>query len=1436
MITSIIQFSVKNKLIIALLTVALVVAGVQALRNLPIDAVPDITNNQVQVVTVSPNLAAQEIEQSITYPIEMAMRNLPDVVEVRSISRFGLSLITVVFDDDIETLHARQLVKEQIDIASGELPPGYGHPELMPITTGLGEVYQYVLVVENGYEGRYTATDLRSIHDWIVKRQLAGTKGIIEVSSFGGYLKQYEVAVDPQRLQAFQLSLTEVWNALEQNNENSGSGYIEKGHQAYYIRTEGRVEQLKDIETIVVAQRNGQPILVRDIAQVRFGTAKRFGAMTMDGKGEVVGGITLMLKGANSLETIENVKESVEKLSRSLPEGISIYPYLDRAHLIDKTIHTVEKNLIEGGLIVIFVLVLLLGNLRAGLIAASLIPLSMLFAFMLMDQFGVSANLMSLGAIDFGIIVDGAVIIVEGVLHQLLYTRAGQRLTSQEMDKEVSQTAARIYSSAAYGVLIILIVFVPILTLTGVEGKMFKPMALTVSFALIGAFILSMTYVPMVCALFLNKKIASHHSLPDRIMDTLQRFYRRVLDAVLRIAPLVFGLTLVSFVVAVWLFSRLGQEFIPTLEEGDFAMQMAIQPGSSLSESIATSTKVERILREQFPEIKHVVSKIGTAEVPTDPMAIETADIMIILEDREKWVSANSREELAEKMKTALDALLGASFEVTQPIQLRFNELMTGGKADVAVKIYGDDPAVLRQYADKAADMIRGIDGAGDVKVELTDGLLQQTIRYNKEKMAVYGLNVSELNAIVQAAFAGGTAGVVFEGSARYDLVVRMQQSAELDLSQLFVHTQLGTVVPLSEVAEVIERTGPAQISHENAQRKIDIGVNVRDRDVASLVADIEAALQANLGLPAGYYIRYGGAFENLQAAKARLSIAVPFALLLILVLLYFTFRRVGLALLIFSAVPFAAIGGVIALVLRGMPFSISAGVGFIALFGVAVLNGIVLISSYNQLKESGEMDLKELILRGSSERLRPVLMTALVAALGFIPMAVSMSNGGEVQRPLATVVIGGLVTSTLLTMFVLPILYYWSERRRQLPPPPPAPMPIPTENIVAMIALALIALPGLSQAQSVSLSLPQCEQQLWNNSPLLKTASLEVDYHRTAEKTRWQPGSFLFNYNGGQINYGEFDHQIEAMQSFGNIFSYKQQRGYYQARTRQAEAERWQLHREQRQQLRLAYLDWQFQHEVLSLITDNQNQWKEYLAILDKQHQAGEIDGLKKQLAQLQVQQLEAAIRQQIYTNQQAKQHLLLLARYADGDYVPDALPDSLPALPAQFNDSLLLVYNQQSEALKQEAEWIKKESRSPELWLGAFSQTLNQQVAFSGVKFSISVPIRPQTPIQLQQKQVQQAQLETQIAAQRQNYEWSAAWTAQRQAQIEQNRGYLMQLLEEVRKAQQNALRMVLAGELEYYDYYLLLQQGFELKQQELGLRYESWRNATELRYYAD
>jgi cobalt-zinc-cadmium resistance protein CzcA len=1019
MLHAIIRFSVRQKALVFALTGVVALWGLISALNLPVDAVPDITNNQVQVVTSAPALAPQEVEQFITYPVELVMANLPGVVEVRSVSRSGLSIVTVVFEDGIETSLARQRVNEQIQAAQANIPSEYGTPTLMPITTGLGEVYQYTLEVDNAHRSDYTLEDLRSLHDWQVKRQLAGIPGVVEVSSFGGKVKQYEVAVHPDRLQESGLTLSEVFEAVEAGNRNAGGAYIEKGEEAWYIRMEGLYRNLDDIRLVALPTHSGLPFTVGDVATVRYGFAPRYGALTKDAQGEVVGGICLMLKGANSNDVTQAIDQRVQSIQSTLPPGIRIAPYLNRSELVGRTLGTVQRNLLEGALVVGLLLFFLLGNWRAALVVTSVIPLSLLFALGCMHYFGVSANLMSLGAIDFGIVVDGAVIVVEATL--MAFHRGGL-LSAKDRDETVVESARSIYGSAAFGVLIILVVFLPILTLSGIEGKMFKPMAQTVVFALLGALLFSTTYVPALVALVLRPEVEENRS--ERFFHRLRVRYARILDWTLQRGRAVLAGVVGAFALAIWGFTQLGSVFLPSLEEGDLAMQVSIPTGSNLQEMIRVTTSAEKKLKAHFPEVRHVVSKIGTAEVPTDPMPVEAADVMVLLEPKEKWTSASTREELVAQMEVVLAGVWGAQFEFTQPIQLRFNELISGSKSDIALLVYGDHLDTLANVAQKMAAAVRGIPGAEDVKVEATQGMKFHRWVPNRQALAYHGVSAQQVGEVLEMAYAGQRAGSVFEDQKRFDVAVRLSPEERLDGSgqALYVRNHNGDRVPLTAVADRVETVGPSQISRSKASRRISVGINVRGRDVASVVADIDRAIGEKVALPPGYSLHIGGDYENLQQALARLKIAVPVALALIFALLYLAFRSAAFAVLVFSAIPLSALGGIAALALRGMPFSISAGIGFIALFGVAVLNGLVLVTRVRQLESTG-VPWSKAVVAGSADRLRPVLVTATVAALGFVPMAFSSSAGAEVQKPLATVVIGGLISATVLTLGVLPIL-----------------------------------------------------------------------------------------------------------------------------------------------------------------------------------------------------------------------------------------------------------------------------------------------------------------------------------------------------------------------------------------------------------------------------
>ena len=1329
MFKAIVHFSIQKKLFVGLTTLFLLLGGIYAMMTLPIDAVPDITNNQVQIVTVSPTLAPQEVEQLITMPIEIAMSNIMNVEEIRSVSRFGLSLVTVVFKESVPTLDARQLINEQIQTVAGEIPTELGTPELMPITTGLGEIYQYVLSVEPGYEEKYDAMELRTIQDWIVKRQLSGIPGIVEINSFGGYLKQYEVAVDPDALYSLNITIGEVFEALNRNNQNTGGSYIEKINKAYYIRSEGMIGKIKDIERIVITNRGGIPIHISDVGSVRFGSAKRFGAMTKDGEGECVGGIAMMLKGANANVVTKELEARVERVQKMLPEGVRVEPYLNRSELVDRNISTVIRNLIEGALIVFIVLIIFLGNVRAGLIVASVIPLAMLFAFILMRVFGVSANLMSLGAIDFGIVVDGSIVILEGMLAHIYSRRLmGRTLSAEEMDREVEAGAGHVARSATFAVLIILIVFFPLLTLTGIEGKYFTPMAKTLVFCIIGALILSLTYVPMMASLFLKRTISSKPTFADRFFGKLNGVYRRTLHFCLRHIWGTIACSFAALAVSLFLFTRLGAEFIPTLDEGDFAMQMTLPAGSSLTHSIELSKQAEETLMKSFPEIKHVVAKIGTAEVPTDPMAVEDADIMIVMKPFKEWTSASSRAEMVEKMKASLEPITGAEFNFSQPIQLRFNELMTGAKADIAIKLYGEDMAELYKKAKEASLSVEQVPGAADVIVEQAMGLPQLVVHYDRAKIARYGMNIEELNTIIRTAYAGEAAGVVFENERRFDLVLRLDNDkvADLNLDKLFVRTAEGIQIPVSEVATIELVNGPLQINRDATKRRIVIGVNVRDADIQKVVRTIQETLDKHIKLEPGYYFEYGGQFENLRNAINTLTIVIPVALSLILLLLFFAFKSVTYSLVVFSTVPLSLIGGILALWLRGLPFSISAGVGFIALFGVAVLNGILMINHFNNLRKQTkyQMTTNRILAKGCPHLLRPVFLTGLVASLGFVPMAIANSAGAEVQRPLATVVIGGLIVSPILTLIIIPVFY---RLKRLLP----------------FLLFLGILFPTHAQ-QTVSLE--EAVTIALENHPRLKTATASIERSRASRGESWEVSPTTFNYSWGQIN-GETrnDNQMEITQSLGSLLTPFYKNALVNRQVATGEYYRDLVKKEITAEVKRAWAYYQYAFHLCALYKE-QIEWAGRLRKASQlRYEQGDITLLERNMSSTLVADLQTRL-------SQAEEELQLAARrfswtcYSDSPLLPmDTTLVLFPARIAEIAPSDIHLNYFRSVADEKKAMLRIERSRFfPELSVGYVRQKIAPLSGLDSWMVGISFPVL----FFPQHSRVRQAKIDSYIA----------------------------------------------------------------------------------------
>ncbi len=1339
MLNAIIRFSIRNKLIIGLFTLALIVWGALEFTRLPIDAVPDITNNQVQVITISPSLAAPEVERLITFPIEQVTASIPGITEIRSFSRFGLSVVTIVFTDATDVYWARQQVSEKIIQVRSQIPADAGNPELAPVTTGLGEIFQYVVKPKPGYEGKYSLSDLRTIQDWIVRRQLLGTKGVADVSSFGGLLKQYEVAVNPAKLKSMNVTIKELFTALQQNNQNTGGAYIEKGPNVLFIRSEGLAKNMDDIGKIFVKHTgSGIPLYVKDIAELRTGHAVRYGAVLYNNETEVAGAVVMMLKGGNSSKVIKAVKERIKQIEKTLPEGVMIEPFLDRTKMVNNAIGTVKTNLLEGALIVVFILVLFLGNLRAGLIVASVIPLSMLFAVIMMNVFGVSGNLMSLGALDFGLIVDGAVIIVEAVMHRLYHSRTFadiKKITQQQLNDEVEKSSGRMMNSAVFGQIIILIVYLPVLSLTGIEGKMFRPMAQTVSFALVGAFLLSLTYVPMISSLVLSKKISHHETWADKMMKFLLRVYHPALSKALQFPKTIVAASLVLFAGTLLLLSRLGGEFIPELEEGDFAVDTRLLTGSSLTSTVEATGKAAGILLENFPEVEKVVTKIGAGEIPTDPMPIEASDMMVILKDKKKWVSAKSFDELANKMSRKLEVIPGISTGFQFPVQMRFNELMTGARQDVVCKIFGEDLDTLAAYAARLGEIINTVKGARDLYVESVTGLPQIVVRYNRDAMARYQLNIYDVNQIIRTAFAGESAGLVYENERRFDLVVRLSDNMRKDLTdvqQLLIPTAMGTQVPLSQVAEVNIEEGPNQVQREDAKRRIVTGFNVRGRDVETIVKELSEKVQQRIRFPAGYYITYGGQFENLVEARQRLSIALPVALLLILLMLYFAFSSLKYGLLIFSAIPLSAIGGVLALWLREMPFSISAGVGFIALFGVAVLNGIVLIAEFNRLKQQGITDIKQIIMEGTKTRLRPVLMTASVASLGFLPMALSYGAGAEVQRPLATVVIGGLITATLLTLFVLPGLYQWLGRKT-----------LKTKPVIPVI---IVLVSGTSlNAQTFEgkpMQLDSMVYQAQRQNLSLQTIRRGTDYWQELQSATFEAPHTQLGMEYGNINSLNNDTRFFVNQSVSWPGYYKRQKEYYQASQKTNAAREKLVGNELVKEVKWCFYQLVDVMEKQKLLSSLDSVYSRFLFSAALRLKTGESNLLEKTSAEAQVLQIKLQ-QQQLIKDAEILQQRLKLLLNSNERMLPSYT--ELKKSPAWLADTtgtashpLLQYHNEQTKAAAAQVA-VERSKISPEFTIGygnlsiigwQSSDGVNQKY-YSGrdrfhlVNFAVGIPL---------------------------------------------------------------------------------------------------------------
>jgi len=1344
MINKIIHFSINNKFIIGLFILVLIGAGTYSMLTIKLGSVPDITNNQVQVITVAPNLGTEDIEQFVTYPIELAVANLPSVIELRSVSRFGLSVVTIVFKDDVGTYLPRQLVQEKLTEIQEDIPEGFGKPFMAPIATGLGEIYQYAIVPKKGFEHTYSPTQIRTIQDWIVKRQMALVPGVVEINSFGGNVKQYEIALNPNRLNSMGISISEVFEALETNNSNTGGAYIERNHQANFIRGEGLIRTIKDIENIVIENNENTPILIKDVADtVRFGSSVRFGASTQDGQ-ESVGGQILMLKGENPNEVIKNVQKRIATIQKSLPEGLEIKPFLDRSDLIARTTSTVSKNLLEGALIVVFVLVFLLGSIRGGLLTASIIPLSLLFAFILMRVTGVWANLMSLGAIDFGIIVDGAVIIVEGTVHhiQQRVQKNKEDFSSKEMDKLAYKSSSMMMNSAFFGQLIILIVFTPILFLTGVEGKMFRPMAFTFGFAVLGALLLCLTYVPVMTTLLMKPTAKNNRTwfsnledwltrVSNRMMKAIFNVYKPLINGALKFRKSVMAITTALFVLAVFIFSTMGGEFIPKLDEGDIAMQIIMKPGSALSESIHVSEEVENIIKANFPEVKTMVARIGVSEIPTDPMPMDIADCFIILEkDLSKWTSAKTKAELIKKMQEKLKVIVGVNFIFTQPVELRFNELLTGVREDVAIKLYGNDLDILAFKANEIAAIINQVEGAADVRVEATNGLPQITVTYQREKLAKYGLTIDKLNSYVSTAFAGAHAGVIFEGEKRFDLVVRFSDTHRKsidDLKNLFVDLPNETAqIPLKELANISYKPGPMQISRDNTYRRVSIGVNVRDRDVESMVEEVQQKLEAELTLPDGYFIEYGGSFENLKRAKERLTIVVPIALFLIFILLYFALNSVSQATMIYMAVPLAAIGGIVSLSLRGMPFSISAGVGFVVLFGVAVLNGLVLVSRFNSLKMEGLTNLKERIVLATKERLRPILLTAIAAIMGFLPMAISSSAGAEVQRPLATVVIGGLLSSTLLTLLVVPVLYFLVERKSQERKNKKM-----NKIVIHILVIAFLAFSGIQSANAQEniqkITIEEAVSIAFKNNPNIEAANLEIEKQMSLKKTNFDLGKTSISYSRGQINALQTDYEWTISQDFKFPTVYVARSKLQKENIMLSEVSLAFQKNKLERDVRATYMQLLYAKSLFLQILELENEFKNFALIAEKRFEVGETNLIEKMVAEGKREEINLLKSETILDLDNLQKQLQLLLNIEDEISVSEKelTKSAFSNMEETPDKNAYLKLQKQLISVSEKKYKLEKSQFSPDLSAGYFNQQIEGVKNFTGFQVGVKVPL---------------------------------------------------------------------------------------------------------------
>lgn len=1406
MIDYLIIFSVRNKLVSLALVLALMFWGCYSLLKLPVDAVPDVTGIQVDVITNSTSLASLEIERFITSPLEMAMSNIPGVLEIRSVSTFGLSVVKLIFTDDTDIYWARQQVFERLELVKPEIPQELGRPYMGPVSTGLGEVFQYVIRPRDPSDHSYSLMEIRTLQDWTIRKQLLGIKGVAEVSGFGGYKKEYQANLIPERMRALGVTIDELFAALSTGNSNTGGAYIEKDSKAISIRGIGLISSLEEIGKTVIKVNNRIPILVRDVADVNYGHSIRHGVITVNSEGEAVGGIIMMVKDENGSEVIKRIKERMVSIQANLPEGLVIEPFIDRSKIVSKAVATVSSNLIEGALIVVLIILVFLGDWRASMLVASVIPLSMLFAFGLMVKFKVVGSIMSLGAIDFGLLVDPSIIVAESVVFYLMKEVSKNSLsTISHLQKEelVIKATMAVKKSVVFGGLIILIVYFPILTLTGVEGKMFGPMAKTMSFAILGSIILSLTYVPMAAAWILKSPSSAHGGISEKIVGFLFRLYLPILAFGLVRRKVIIAIAITILASGVLAFKIVGGEFMPKLAEGDLVIETNLPVGTAMTETISLSRKIQKMLLETYPdEIDRVVSKIGTSEVPVDPMSMAAQEIVVVLTDKGRWKKAKEQEELVAQIAKLLERYPGIVNSIQQPIENRVNELMSGSRTDVVVKLFGDNLDTLVVKGDQIISVIKGVDGAVDVQENKIFGLPQINIKYDRRAMALYGVTVTQINRAIQTAFAGAAAGIVYENEKRFDLVLRLagNERAKIEnIQNLIINDKDDNPIPLKELAEIFEEIGPSEIGHENLQRRINLGFNVRGRDLESVVNDAIKKIDEEVTLPSGYVLDFGGEFENFQRANERLALVVPLSLLVIFGLLFATFGNVKDSLLIYSVVPLSAIGGVFSLLVRGLNFSISAGVGFIALFGIAVLNGILIVSKFNELENAGITDPRERIMLGLKDRFRPILMTSAVAAFGFLPMAISTSTGSEVQRPLATVVIGGLFTATLLTLLVLPVIYSLLATRPKIRA---------GKLVVASVFfLAMVCSNSLIAQQNISLN--EAFEIAFRQNPEMTLAQQRIEQQLALKPSAFslQTPDLIFEAPTGH------DLRPGLLQLIDYPGVYTAQGGVLQAKLDLTEAQKAIDNNNLAYRVRIAYNQLQYLLAKTKLLSGQDSVFDDIIKINEVRSRVGQISVLERLNGESQYKRVLYNLKMSRSDLRNAKyQFNLLLGRPNDTLYVPMEALQKIeysfmltPVDTAYVANNPLLDYSRENEILNSYLLKVEKRKRVPGLILGFLNQGVPQTSLEPRLRLGVTLPLWQWTyraNINATKKGLEMAHTQKTLTAYQLNTEYAKA-----QADFLQHRnnlGYFETIgraeATEILRSAQESFRL---GSINYYQY---------------------------------